>query len=99
MEDLHISGFVVPKGFITDGATVPVIVSLVFSPTGKYMRDAVLHDYLLDMLSPTDSRSVEDGIFYRSMKLHNVPLWRRTIMYASVRTYGVIKVTLARLWR
>jgi len=99
MEDLDNNGHIIPKGFITDGATVPLLISIVFSPTGKYMRDAVLHDYLLDTIPDVADRSEVDGIFYDAMKAHKVPLWRRSIMFMSVRVFGWFKVTWARLRR
>lgn len=44
---LHLCGYKVPSGFVSDGATVPRILWSVFPPAGPYFWAAVLHDYLL----------------------------------------------------
>lgn len=36
----------VPEGFITDFASVPRFLWVMFPPTGKYGKAAVVHDYL-----------------------------------------------------
>jgi hypothetical protein len=38
----------IESGFKTDFATVPRTLWSVFSPTGKYIKAAVIHDYLTD---------------------------------------------------
>ena len=39
-------GIVVPKGFLTNGASVPKYIRGIISPTGNLFRAAVVHDYL-----------------------------------------------------
>ena len=36
----------VPEGFVTDGASVPKLLSNIFPPTGEYLPAAVVHDLL-----------------------------------------------------
>lgn len=39
--------FTVPKGFVTDLASVPSVFWSVLRPDGEYAYAAILHDYLL----------------------------------------------------
>lgn len=38
--------YVIPKGFITDGASIPKVVTFFFNPTGILLMGAIIHDYL-----------------------------------------------------
>ena len=89
VEDLKIIDHVIPKGFITDGASVPLVLIMIFSPTGKYMKAAVVHDYLLEQLESGESRKVPDNEFYKVMTHLDVPAWRKVSMFSFVRSYGV----------
>lgn len=93
LKDLEYEGgmqtFTVPKGFITDLATVP---SALRSPTGinpfgAYTRAAVVHDFLL--VSEIPARRVTsrdaDGIFRRIMREEGTPFVTRWLMWAAVR--------------
>lgn len=44
-----INGFLitVPKGFITDGASIPKSLQWIYDPFGKYIKGAVIHDYFI----------------------------------------------------
>lgn len=44
--EFHQLWFVVPKGFVTDFASVPEILQGLIPPTGRYGKAAVIHDYL-----------------------------------------------------
>lgn len=75
----------VPKGFITDGASIPRIFwSLIGSPfTGLYRRAALIHDYFYyTKLTP---RWYADKIFLECMKDLGVSYWKRWAMWAAVR--------------
>ena len=76
----------VPKGFVTDFASVPRIFWWLFPPWGKYGKAAVVHDYLYYM--KIFSRVVSDAIFLEAMKVLKVPLWKRLIIYLAVRLGG-----------
>lgn len=77
----------VPKGFITDFASVPRLLWSVFPPMGRYSRAAVIHDWLYSN-SKTCSRFLADAIFRDAMKDLGVPMWRRVVMYYAVRICG-----------
>jgi len=87
----EINGFViiVPKGFITDLASVPRILWVFFPPFGKYTRAAIIHDYLYSELNDTFiNRYWADKIFIFIMKEHGVSTYRRVSMYRAVRMFG-----------
>ena len=79
----------IPKGFITDGASIPKIFwSFIGGQSGKYFYAAILHDYLYHIKIYTRSRS--DKIFYEAMGILGVPNWKRSIMHLAVRIAGWI---------
>ncbi|BDD79455.1 hypothetical protein [Burkholderia phage FLC8] len=86
----------VPKGFITDGATVPRLLWGIFPPWGVYGQAAVTHDYLCTTLALTRngdnpvlkiSQDEVDLIFEKAMKVLGTPWWKRKIMYWAVHLY------------
>lgn len=92
IEPLSISTYIVPRGFITDGVSTPLLIAWLVSPTGKAMRAAVLHDYLLSAVKRGESRRYADKCFFEAMLICNVSYFRATIMYTIVRLYGIAKV-------
>ena len=77
----------VPKGFITDFASVPRLFWIILPPDGKYTQAAVLHDYLY---STPRLRKESDRIFKNAMKVLGVPMWKYGIMFSAVRMFGWI---------
>ena len=74
----------VPKGFITDFASIPRIFwSIIGNPWGQYGKAAVIHDYLYHTQIYTRSRS--DRIFLEAMQVLGVSWWRRRTMWFAVR--------------
>src|SRR3990167_4905100 len=76
---------IVPKGFITDFASVPRPFWFLFPPDGKYTQAAVLHDYILH--EGIYSYPKADYIFYEAMGVLKVPPWNRWIMYRAVQIW------------
>lgn len=76
----------VPKGFITDLASVPRVFWSVFPPHGKYAKAAIIHDYLYEYR--IFSRKRADDIFLEAMEVLGVAKWRRLSMYWAVRLGG-----------
>ncbi|EJB9128054.1 DUF1353 domain-containing protein [Salmonella enterica] len=76
----------VPAGFITGLATVPRIFWTVLPPDGKYVKAAIIHDYLYDNALRTKFEA--DRIFLDGMTVLGVPKWKRTVMYWAVRMFG-----------
>ena len=79
----------VPKGFLTDGASIPRIFWVfVGPPWGKYGYAAIVHDYLYHIKIYTRKRS--DQIFYEAMGVLGVSTWKRRVMFTAVRLVGWI---------
>lgn len=77
---------VVPKGFVTDFASVPKIFWNILPPFGKYTKAAVIHDYLY--FTKMFSREDSDGIFLRIMEELEVSWVKRKTIYRAVRMFG-----------
>ena len=76
----------IPKNFDTDLASIPRIFWAIYPPFGRYMRAAIVHDYLYR--KTTFSEPLCDRIFYVLMKKDGVDLFTRFIFYSIVRTFG-----------
>lgn len=80
--------FVIPRGFVTDLASVPRLFWTAFPPCGKYTTAAVLHDYLY-WLQPKDcDRECADDILLLAMEEAGTDLVTRNALYAAVRLGG-----------
>ena len=83
-----IGEIIVPKGFVTDFASVPRI-PIVYALTGNTShRAAVVHDYLYGDNGLRVSRKKADKVFLEAMKSRKVSGWRRYSMYWAVRLFG-----------
>jgi len=76
----------VPRGFITDFATVPRFLWTIFPPWDKYGKAAVIHDYIYK--TERFSRFLCDSIFFEAMTVLKVPTWKKELMYLAVRLFG-----------
>ena len=77
------------RGFITDGASVPKSLQWLYNPYGKYIKAAVIHDYLYSCYNNTGiNRTLADKIFKHIMKETGVD--NRTVrrFYNTVRCFG-----------
>ena len=87
----EINGYLirVPKSFITDGASVPKSLQWLYNPFGKYIKAAVIHDYLYSVYNNTGiNRTLADKIFMHIMKETGVSVNVRRKFYAAVRAFG-----------
>ena len=82
----------IPKGFYTDGASVPRIFWNIFSPFGSYFSAALVHDYLYSKDSneifPVAGRKEADLIFKEAMFNAGVNWITRETVYRAVRLGG-----------
>lgn len=77
---------IVPKGFITDGASIPQIFWNILSPWGNYAKAAVLHDWLY---AKQDMTKLEcDNIFLEAMEALGVNWFKRNLMFTMVRWFA-----------
>jgi hypothetical protein len=81
-----IDTFTIPKGFLTDFASVPRLFTWLVPRSGQYTKCAVLHDWLLE--TQAVSRCDADGLFRRTMREIGVAVLRRRVMWAAVRVAG-----------
>lgn len=78
---------VVPKGFVTDFASIPQgLWSLGLSPHGQYSRAAIVHDYLY--WSQGCSRDQADRLLLIAMKESNVGKFDELAVYRGVNLGG-----------
>lgn len=92
---------IVPKGFITDGASVPRLFWSLIPPWGSYGQAVVLHDFLIESRCYIDngmrimiSRKEADLIFNDAMKELGVGNLIRSTMFCAVRCYGKLSSLL-----
>jgi len=79
----------VPKGFVTDGASIPRIFwSIVGPPWGDYGYAAIVHDFLYH--TQPCSRKEADRIFLEAMQVLKVNKFKRWLMYRMVRMWSWI---------
>lgn len=85
------------RGFITDFASIPRTVQLVWrSPGGKWDKPAVVHDCLyktgyvthVNDSTRTIDRDEADRLFYEAMAVTGVNWFARRMIYAGVRVGG-----------
>jgi len=76
----------VPKGFVTDFASIPRIFWSVLPKDGTYTYAAVIHDYLYWNQSAT--REIADQVFYECMLDFRVNSSQREAIYFAVRLGG-----------
>ncbi len=78
----------VPKGFVTDLASIPWFARWLISKVGRSAQAGVLHDWCyFKQLFP---RKQCDDIFIEAMEVLGVPKWKRVAMHRSVRLFGFI---------
>lgn len=94
LDDSFTSYVYVPKGYLTDGASVPRMFWNIIPPWGSYGQACVLHDYLCEhyyyfdgLNSFTLDRKNVNKIFNDAMKVAEVPTGKRKLIYAGVEAY------------
>ena len=76
----------IPRGFVTDFASVPTTFWAWMPPTGRYGLPAIVHDWLY--WDQRFSRSEADDIFDAALADLSVSSWRKFVLYRSVRWFG-----------
>ena len=79
----------VPKGFVTDYASIPKLLRGIVLPYGKHSGASVVHDWLYSSNCNLDiSREKADKIFLEILKEEKVSFLLRALMYFTVRKFG-----------
>mgnify|MGYP000969372266 CR=1 FL=1 len=82
----------VPRGFITDYASIPRIFRPIVLPYGKHSGASVVHDWLYSSNCNLDiSREKADKIFLEILKEEGVNPILARLMYIAVRVFGKIR--------
>ena len=76
----------VPKGYVTDFASVPRALWAIEPPLGDAGKAAVLHDWLYE--TGERSRAEADRIFLEAMQVLEVEWWKRRLIHRAVRMFG-----------
>jgi hypothetical protein len=80
--------FIVPRGFVTDLASVPRIVPFAYALFGNTSNEAaVVHDYLYSAPHST-TREMADAVLREASAVTRVAAWRRWPMWLGVRVFG-----------
>lgn len=79
--------FTVPRGYITDFASVPRFAMWLVPVYGLYTKVAILHDWFCSyaIVAGLITARDADGIFRRVMREEGVPVLMRWIMWTGVR--------------
>lgn len=104
-EVLEIHGIKIPKGFITDGATIPKIFWNILSPYGNYFYAVLLHDYLCLyaklQVKKKDCIKIRilAGKFLREeLRNQGVPFIKRLLIGSAVRLDTLIMYQILKKW-
>jgi len=95
LEPFEWYGIVVPKGFITDWASIPRLFWGIINPAGQIKAAALTHDYLYSKrgklyAQPPRTRKQCDQIFLNIMVAVGMSWFKRTMAYTAVRAFGWI---------
>lgn len=76
----------IPRGYITDFASVPRIPLLYLAIGGTCNEPAVVHDYLYSV--HLVNRATADAVLLEACKAIGIAKWRRYLVYFGVRLFG-----------
>ena len=76
----------VPRGFVTDLASIPRVFFSLFRPDGQYAHAAVVHDWLY--WNQSTSRAIADEIFNLAMIDLSVSTIERRALFEAVARFG-----------
>jgi hypothetical protein len=79
----------IPKGFVTDLATVPRIFWGIVATHGRHDLACIVHDYLLTQ--GWDRKAADRELLY-FLKCAHVSRLKRSLMYGAVRLYSLLKI-------
>jgi hypothetical protein len=88
---------VVPSGFVTDFASIPMPARLVLPSDGPYAPAAILHDYMYAVGRP-GYRLYADNVLGSAMVYYRVGDMKRRTVYEAVRNFGESGYGLPQDW-
>ena len=88
LEPIQVGSFTIPKGYVTDGASVPRVFWCLFPPNKTdYLPCAIIHDYLCDK----GLYKKADKTFKECLKSIGCNKFTIYSMYFAVRFYHIIR--------
>ncbi len=79
----------VPKGFVFNGHSVPVVFLWLFPRAHPiYLQAAALHDWLYSDVTRLGTRRHADAIYYEALQVLTIPKFWAWCMWAGVRLGG-----------
>ena len=85
---------IIERGYLSDGASVPKFLQWLIPVWGKHGQCAVVHDKLCETWA-TNLRKLNrkevDEIFFESMKVAKVNIFRRKAIEIGVTAYRIVK--------
>ncbi len=86
LEDWHSPFMVIPKEFVTDGASVPRLFWWFASPSGDLFEAAIIHDFMYK--KAINTKVDADHMFKRAAKYYMANRLRRNLAYVMVKCFG-----------
>jgi hypothetical protein len=86
---LESKDIIVPKGFLTDFASVPIPIRSIIPKWGKYGRAAVIHDWLYYEGNKGGTKEFADQVLLEAMEISGVNSFVRTIIFKAVDWFGM----------
>ena len=80
----------VPKGFVSDGASIPRALWPILGPPigARHLKPSIVHDLLCVQARTYQERLLGDAVFFKLLTEAGVPAWKRTVMYCGVRAFA-----------
>lgn len=80
---------VIPRGFITDLASIPRIAWWIYPPSNPYSREASIpHDYIYRLDYRNYTKEYADNLFRAILRYSGMPRWKAWLFYQSVSKFG-----------
>ena len=87
----------IPRGYVTDFASIPWVAARHISPTASHAWAALLHDWRYS-IGEDGKRHIADRMFRDQMILDDVNPTQRDLMFAAVRLFGTGGYRRAKGW-
>lgn len=89
----------IPKGYLTDGASVPHVFWNIAPPMGRYLQSTIVHDWLCECLTVQDesgddieiTRADADEFLRAAMIAHKVCKLHKFLLFVGVRFYSIVE--------
>jgi len=85
---IHDRTVIIPRGYISDGMSVPRLLWRLLSPpiNGETLIPSIIHDWLYDSLYC--SRFEADLHYYHDLLANGFPKWKAVLTFIGVRLFG-----------